>query len=111
MEEYFLGFFSVVDATGDGLFNYLINELLPKFSLDVQNIRGWGYDNRANMRDKHIRPQKRILNVNPKVTFVPCAVHGLNRVFNDAEDNNNETVSFFNIVQELFNFFSASPYR
>ena len=111
IEEYFLGFFPIVDTTGEGLFNYLTNELLPKFSLDVQNIRGQGYDNGANMRGKDIGLQKRILNVNPRATFVPCAAHCLNLVLNDAVSINNEIVGFFDIVQELFNFFSASPYR
>jgi len=66
----FLGFFPIVNTIGENLFNFFINELLRKFGRDAQNIGGQGYDNEAHMRGKHIGLQKRILNVNPKATFL-----------------------------------------
>jgi hypothetical protein len=40
---------------------------------------------------------------------VPCSAHSLNLVINDAAKINFEIVDFFSIVQELYNYFSASP--
>jgi hypothetical protein len=71
---------------------------------------GQGYDNGANMRGKHSGLQNKIRNINPRAFFVPCASHSLNLVVNDAAKVTFETVNFFNIVQELYTFFSASPY-
>nr|XP_022903738.1 zinc finger MYM-type protein 1-like [Onthophagus taurus] len=45
IKELFLGFYPVLDATGEGLFNFFTNELLSTYDLDVQNIHGQGYDN------------------------------------------------------------------
>nr|XP_022909109.1 zinc finger MYM-type protein 5-like [Onthophagus taurus] len=42
IKELFLGFYPVLDATGEGLFNFFTNELLSTYDLDVQNIRGQG---------------------------------------------------------------------
>ncbi|KAF2886949.1 hypothetical protein ILUMI_19224 [Ignelater luminosus] len=45
------------------------------------------------MRGKHVELQKRVLNVNPRTMFVPCAAHFLNLVVNDAAKLSNETAS------------------
>jgi hypothetical protein len=74
-------------------------------------MRGQGYDNGANMVGKHSGLQNKIRNINPRAYFVPCASHSLNLVVNDAAKVTFEAVNFFNIVQELYTFFSASPYR
>lgn len=111
INELFLGFFPLVDMTGEGLFNFLIQQLLPMFQLDIKNMRGQGYDNESNMKGKRIGLQKRIKNINPRAFYVPCAALTLNLVVNDAAKITHETLSFFDVVQEIYIFFSSSPYR
>lgn len=110
IQESFLAFSPIFDSTGEGLFDFVV-ELLRNSNLDIKDMRGQGYDNGANMRGKHIGLQKRILDANPRAFFVPCAAHSLNLAVNDAAKVSNETVNFFNIVQELYVFFSSSTKR
>jgi len=109
--EFFLGFSPVTNTTGEGLCEFLIEKLLPSLQLEVKDIRGQGYDNGSNMKGKNIGLQKRILNINPRALYVPCAAHTLNLVVNDAANSSGEISGFFGVVQEIYNYFSASPYR
>lgn len=110
IKEHFLGFFPISDTTGQGLTQFLL-DFLDTNEIDIQDMRGQGYDNGANMKGKHIGLQKRILDMNPRAFFVPCAAHSLNLVVNDAAKSSLEIVNFFSIVQEIYVFFSASISR
>jgi hypothetical protein len=51
IEEYFLGFLEVDDTASFRLFNILV-ESMKSFSLNIDDIRGQGYDNGSNMKGK-----------------------------------------------------------
>lgn len=110
IHEHFLGFCNVEDTSGQGLYTFILNHL-KLLNLDILNLRGQGYDNGANMRGKHNGLQQKIIEANSRAFFVPCSAHSLNLVVNDAAKISFEVVDFFGIIQELYNFFSASVKR
>lgn len=111
IEERFLSFSTCTNSTGEGITHAIIAEL-KKFNLDLQNIRGQGYDNGANMAAKIKGVQNRIHELNPRAIFVPCACHKLNLMVNDtAKLTDHKAFKFFETVQNCFVFFSESPKR
>ncbi|XP_057471066.1 uncharacterized protein LOC130759867 [Actinidia eriantha] len=58
----------VEDTTGLVLFNEL-KEALVNLQLDIDDIRGQGYDNSSNMKRKHKGVQQRLLEVNPRAFY------------------------------------------
>ncbi|KAL4119026.1 hypothetical protein QTP88_011899 [Uroleucon formosanum] len=110
IHEHFIGFIEVFDKTGAGLSDRII-KMLSDLEININDMRGQSYDNGSNIRGKHSGVQKRILDINSRAFYVPCNSHSLNLVVNDAAKCNIYTVSFFNIVQQLYVFFSASTER
>ena len=49
--------------------------------------------------------------MNPLIYFAPCLAHSLNLVGSCAAESCQAAVSFFGILQSLYNFFSASTHR
>ncbi|CAN6715584.1 unnamed protein product [Malus baccata var. baccata] len=57
-----------------------LSNVLKSLDLDIDNVRGQGYDNESNMRGKHQGVQKRLLDINPRAFYMPCGSHCLNLI-------------------------------
>ncbi|XP_050523340.1 zinc finger MYM-type protein 1-like [Daktulosphaira vitifoliae] len=85
--------------------------ILKTYKLNIANLRGQSYDNASNMAGAYSGLQTRIKAVNPMAKFVPCAAHSLNLVGMNSVSCCIEAVKFFNLLQIIYNFFSASTHR
>lgn len=61
IRENFIGFCPITSTTGEGLLK-LVLDLFSELNLNIQNLRGQGYDNGSNMRGKRNGLQKKIGN-------------------------------------------------
>ncbi|KAH1199082.1 hypothetical protein GmHk_18G052524 [Glycine max] len=72
------------------------------FDLNVNDVRGQGYDNGYNMKGKHQGVQKRFHELNPKALYMSCACHSLNLTLSDMVHSCVKVVSFFGVVQRIY---------
>lgn len=110
IHEHFVDFIQLYDTTGFNITNVFLDKL-REFNVNLEDMRGQGYDNGANMRGNHSGVQARILELNPRAFYVPCNAHTLNLVLNDSANCCLEAVSFFSLIQGIYNFFSVSTHR
>ncbi|XP_024989249.1 uncharacterized protein LOC112523805 [Cynara cardunculus var. scolymus] len=80
-------------------------------NLSVDDVRGQGYDIGSNSKGKHQGVQNRLLEVNPKALYMPCACHSLNLTLSDMAHSCVKAVSFFGIVQRIYTLFASSTKR
>ena len=63
------------------------------------------------MKAKQKGVQGRLLQINDKALFVPCAAHSLNLMVADAAKSSVKSISFFGILSRLYCIFSCSSTR
>ena len=81
-----------------------------ELQLNLSDCRGQCYDNGANMKGKEGGLQARILKINPKALFVPCANHSLNLVVVDSAKSSTEALLFFGVLTQLYSLFSSTQH-
>ena len=77
VKETFFGYLRISDSTGKGLLDAFL-EKATELQLELSDCQGQSYDNGDNMKGKHSGVQARMLDINPKAVYVPCANHTLN---------------------------------
>ena len=110
VKETFFGYLRISDSTGKGLLDAFL-EKATELQLELSDCRGQSYDNGANMKGKHSGVQARMLDINPKAVYVPCANHTLNLVFVDSANSSTEALTFFGVLTRLYVLFSSSAQR
>ena len=102
--ERFLTFIPIESHTGEALATTVL-KFLNKCDTDIKYLRGQSYDNAANMSRRYNGLQAHICQINPLAHYIPCAAHSLNLVGVSAAETCVNVLSFFGLVQKLFNFF------
>jgi hypothetical protein len=100
----------VNDTSGQGLFDVLQDEL-KSLELDINNVRGQGYDNGSNMKGKHQGVQRKLLNVNPRAFYSAYGCHSLNLTLCDMANSCCNATEFFGIIQRIYTTFANSTKR
>jgi len=83
MREDFLKFVPVVDVTGNGLAVVLIDSL-TNIGLDLNCLRGQGYDGASAMRGHFNGVQAVVRRSYPLALYSHCSSHSLNLAISDA---------------------------
>ncbi|VAH96864.1 unnamed protein product [Triticum turgidum subsp. durum] len=63
------------------------------------------------MKGKHQGVQKRLLEINPRALYMPCACHSLNLTLCDMAKSCSKAITFFGVVQRIYILFSGSIKR
>lgn len=108
--ERFLKFIPIHSHSSEHLHEVVIN-FLQSLNIELKYCRGQSFDNASNMSGKYSGLQARLKKDFPLIHYVPCAAHSLNLIGTSAAECCHSAVSFFGVVQSLYNFFSASTHR
>ena len=110
MNENFIGFFRATKTDGESLYN-LVQTVLMRLELNIDDVVAQCYDGAANMRGIYKGVAARIKRDNPKAIYVHCNGHILNLVLVDAAKAVTTARNAFGIISELHNFMEASAIR
>ncbi|KAL4092170.1 hypothetical protein QTP88_026723 [Uroleucon formosanum] len=109
--EYINEGFYTIDKHGAKDYEDLIISILKALNINISKCRGQGYDGASVMSGLYSGVQKRIKDQVPLAQYVHCCAHNLNLVISDAAKSSKQVTSFFETVQNIFNFFSSSAPR
>lgn len=109
-KERFLTFIPNCGHSGSAIANTLLH-FLENHNIDICDCRGQSYDNAANMSGKYKEMQALILEKNSLSVFIPCCGHSLNLVGKAAASSCASAVHFFDFIQNIYTFFTASTER
>lgn len=110
IEERFLAFHEFSKKTGEEIAEKIL-DFLVSLNLNFEDCVGQAYDNGSNMAGKYSGAQAILKEKNENCIFSSCANHTLNLVGTDCAEACSEAITFFGIIQKMFNVFSSSPQR
>jgi hypothetical protein len=109
IKESFFAFIHIYAHNAES-FEHVV-ENFEKWGIDIRKCRGQSYDNASNMSGKYSGLQARIKILSPNAEYIPCLSHSLNLVGNAAAESSSVATSYFDFVQNLYAWFSASTQR
>ena len=86
----------------------MLENELKCLDLDIDDVRGHGYDNGSNMKGKHQGVQRRLLDVNSRAFYSTCGCHSLNLTLCDMAKTCGRAKDFFGIIQRIYTTFANS---
>ncbi|KAM3214800.1 hypothetical protein ACQJBY_067016 [Aegilops geniculata] len=110
IREHFLDLVHVRDTSALTLKNTIIAVLVDN-GLNVQDIRGQGYDGASNMRGEWNGLKALILKECPYAYYIHCLAHQLQLALVAASREEHEVHNFFQHANFIVNTVSASPKR
>jgi len=108
--ERFMTYINIHKHDGKYLYETL-KSFLADNGIDLANCRGQTYDNASNMSGCYAGVQALLRQDNDLAEWVPCSAHSLNLIGTSAAECCPESIRFFNLVQNIYTFLSASPRR
>ena len=108
--ERFVTFMPNQGHKAEGMFDRLM-QFIDTHGIDIQHCRGQSYDNASAMSGRYNGLQAKVAAKNNLAAWIPCAGHSLNLVGKAAAECCTATVSFFDILECVYVFFTASTLR
>ncbi|CAH0555121.1 unnamed protein product [Brassicogethes aeneus] len=108
--EYFMGFYSTTSTKAGTLFD-IVKDVLLRFQLPLEKLRGQCYDGASNVSGRLSGLQQRIQEEEPRALFVHCNAHNLNLAVQDSIEKVLEARKFLGVMKEMINFVRDSPKR
>ena len=88
-----------------------ISDVLARYNLNIENMRGQGYDGASNMRGAWNGLQALFLKDCPYAYYIHCFAHRLQLALVAAAQNDISVWLFFSKLASIVNLVSASPKR
>jgi Domain of unknown function (DUF4371) len=88
-----------------------LEDFLEAHQIDIADCRGQSYDNASSMSGKYNGLRALVMKANPAAIWVPCTGHSLNLVGKTAAECCSAAISFFDLLQQVYTFFSGSTHR